>query len=144
FSPDGTALVTGSRDQTIRFWEPATGKQIAQLAAESTRVGDLAFLPDGRQFVTGGGRRPLRGWDFKDRKLLATLREDPVPDRGTSSALLTMAVSPDGKLAATGSESGAIQVRDAQTGAVRHTLTGHEDAVTALAFSGDGKYLASG
>jgi len=62
---------------------------------------------------------------------------------------MAMAVSPNGKwLAVAGNgddRQAALSIRfaDARTGKVLRTLTGHERAVTALAFSHDGKTLAS-
>ena len=31
FSPDGTRLVTGSYDKTVKIWNPATGEELCQL-----------------------------------------------------------------------------------------------------------------
>src|SRR5262249_38056265 len=52
--------------------------------------------------------------------------------------------SPDGRFLATGDEGGAIRLWDAVTGNERAYLAGHGNAVTALAFSGDGRFLISG
>jgi RNA polymerase sigma factor (sigma-70 family) len=141
FSPDGKLLATGSFDSTIRLWDPATGEQLGQLDGHPASVQELAFSPDGRHLVSIGDLRSVKLWDVKERNLVATLHEDPDPDK--VSPALTMAVAPDGKLVATGGEKGTILLRDTRTGAVHQTLTGHDDAVTALVFSRDGKYLAS-
>jgi WD40 repeat protein len=141
FSPDGTLLATGSFDRTVRLWECRTGKPWAQLEGHPGVVRDLAFSPDGSLLVSGGGQRCVKLWDVKARKELATLRKDPPPD--TEYPPTSLAVSPDGKLVATGSDAGAIALRDSLSGAVVRTLKGHSDTVSALAFSRDGSLLAS-
>jgi WD40 repeat protein len=56
-----------------------------------------------------------------------------------------MCASPDGHLvAAASSEVRPLALFDSRTGTVVRTLSGHEDGITALAFSRDGKLLASG
>jgi len=59
----------------------------------------------------------------------------------------SVAISPDGTLLATGPDSrrgGTIHVWDVASGGERATLEGHTAGVGALAFSPDGKILASG
>jgi WD40 repeat protein len=59
------------------------------------------------------------------------------------SLVEAMAYSPDGKFLASGSFQ-EVSVWDAQTGKLRHKLTGFAHNVVALAFSADGKLLAAG
>jgi WD40 repeat protein/beta-lactamase regulating signal transducer with metallopeptidase domain len=154
FSPDGKTLATGSWDKTIRFWDPLTGKQTGQLDGHPDKVREIAFSPDGNLLVSGGALRSIKLWDVKKRKELATLRQDPVPPapqedappaaaQATGVSPVVLAVSPNGKVVATGSEAGPIQLLDSFTGRIRLSLKGHEDAATTLAFSHSGKVLAS-
>ncbi|HAB18979.1 MAG TPA: hypothetical protein DCE44_21390, partial [Verrucomicrobiales bacterium] len=53
----------------------------------------------------------------------------------------TIAVSPDGKLIATGHQDMAARLWDARTGQPRQVLRGHQNTVTGLAFSQDGRVL---
>ena len=54
-----------------------------------------------------------------------------------------MAFSPDGKYLASGDRAGNIYVIEAKTGRDLYSLSGHTDAIDALAFRDDGKILAS-
>lgn len=55
-----------------------------------------------------------------------------------------VAFSADGKHLATGWEDGLVEIREATTGKVTTSFTGHRDDVTALAFDPSGGLLASG
>jgi len=54
------------------------------------------------------------------------------------------AFHPVGHILALGIETGEIHLLDAANGNLLHTLSGHRDSVTSLAFSPDGLWLASG
>ena len=47
FTPDGTALATAGIKGLIRLWDPATGQELASLAAHRAQINGLAFSPDG-------------------------------------------------------------------------------------------------
>src|SRR5262245_784504 len=63
---------------------------------------------------------------------------------GNTDQLRCVAVSPDGKLIASGSNDSSAKVWDAHTGKLLHTLRGHGFTVTHVAFHPSGKQLASG
>ena len=63
---------------------------------------------------------------------------------GHREDIATLAVSPDGRLLASGSNDADIRLWDMATGQSLKTLTGHTNAVRSVAFSPDGQTLASG
>ena len=62
FSPDGTSIVSGSFDETIRVWDVVTGKQVGEMGHENS-VNSVAFSPDGTHIVSGFFDKTIRVWD---------------------------------------------------------------------------------
>jgi WD40 repeat protein len=63
FSPDGTRIVTASRDNTARVWDAETGSSLAELERHTREVLFAAFSPDGTRVVTASADRTARVWD---------------------------------------------------------------------------------
>jgi WD40 repeat protein len=63
---------------------------------------------------------------------------------GHSSAVLSVAFSPDGKYLASGSLDNTVKLWSVGSQKEVTTLEGHYNVVTSVAFSPDGKYLVSG
>src|SRR5262245_27244588 len=96
----------------------------------------LALAWEGPALVSAGLDRKLLFWDFRDGKVLRT---------GQSSFLVrALAMTPDGKMVAAAGEDRVIQLWDVETGKPAAKLNDHEDWVNTLAYSADGKFLASG
>ena len=75
-------------------------------------------------------------WMLPERKKM------PAPNLRT--AFYAIALSPDGKVIASGSHDNTIQLWDAQSGEVLNTLQGHKGWVLSIAYSPDGSKIASG
>jgi WD40 repeat protein len=122
------------------------GTSVSDMMASLFTVGDknsvnaLAYSPTADRLVSGGNDYSIRVWDGAGNLLNAT-------DTGN---VIDMAFSPDGsKLAvACGNKTGTtlppIMIFDVATQKVIAALNGHTDQVTAVAWSHNGTWLASG
>jgi WD40 repeat protein len=63
FSPDGSKIVSGSADKTIRLWHASTGQTIRTFTGHTSTVSSVAFSPDGSKIVSGSWDDTIRLWD---------------------------------------------------------------------------------
>ena len=91
FSPDGTRIVSGSTDKTVRLWDAATGQPIGQpLRGHDNWVTTVAFSPDGTRIASAGVDGTIRLWDA------ATGQPIGQPMHGDARSVASVAFSPDG------------------------------------------------
>jgi len=62
FSSDGTRIVSGSHDYTLRFWDTASGAHV-NTSGHSSGVTSVTFSPDGTRVVSASYDCTLRLWD---------------------------------------------------------------------------------
>ena len=64
YSPDGSHIVSGSLDKTIRIWNPTTGQCIAgPFQGHTDGVNSVAYSPDGSHIVSGSWDKTIRVWN---------------------------------------------------------------------------------
>ena len=62
FSPDGKWIVSGSKDRTVQFWDPATGAPLCMLQGHKNSVISVAVAPNALTFATGSGDCKSKIW----------------------------------------------------------------------------------
>jgi WD40 repeat protein len=89
-SPDGSKVATGTDDKLVRIWDGRTGKQLLELAHDST-VKQVSFSSDGKQLTTNADTR--RVWDTDSGREVFAL---PAQEAGAGSEH-DLALSSDNK-----------------------------------------------
>jgi WD40 repeat protein/beta-lactamase regulating signal transducer with metallopeptidase domain len=133
-SADGK-WVASADGSTVRVWETATGKERPLSDGHHKAPTMITLSQDGKTVVSWGGDRVVRRWEAATGKLLGAFT---APPRTTQAAL-----SRDGRTVALANADDTIRLHDAVTGKELHKLQGHANGTAALAFTPDGKVLAS-
>jgi WD40 repeat protein len=134
FSADGKRLASGSDNGFLRLWDTATRKETHCLQGFHRAVTAVAFAPDGKTLASGGSEQTVKLWNPATGK-------ERLPSSGHTGIIWSVAWSPDGKLVASG-DSQRVIGWDPATGREVWRLPA-PPAVSALAFSPDGKTLAT-
>ena len=142
FAPDGARCVTAGYDHRLRLWDLASGRCLAVLDGHEGAVTQVAYTPDGAYLVSLSGipqesgvpsDHTLRVWDADTGEPRAVLN-------GHSDMSSAMAISPDGRLVASGSRDGTARLWSLPDGAMLAVMD-HPGTVHSVTFSPDGRRL---
>ena len=130
-SPDGgqLAVATGIG---VWLYNTQTGAEIALLTGHTEWVTSVAYSPNGETLASASNRE-IRLWNPSTQEHKTTF---------IGQSIRSLAYSPDGKTLAVGRWRG-VDLLNAQTGERQLSLDGHTETVHSLAFTSDGKKLAS-
>jgi WD40 repeat protein len=139
FSPDGRILATGGRDGRICLWDVGSRQHLRSLSGGPEHIRAIVFSLDGRRLITSSDPM-VRFWDVTTGNLEQSFNE--------GQAVYSLALSPDGRTLALGSredsrDGGRVQLWDLSTGQKRVLAAENQREVRALAFTPDGRRLAS-
>jgi WD40 repeat protein len=137
FAPGGR-IATSSYDKLVKLWDADSGREVRTLKDHIDAVYALSFTPDGKRLVSAAADRTVKVWDPATGQRLYTLSD-------SQDALSTAVISPDGgKVAAAGLDKTIrIWSLGERSGRLLDSLIAHEEGIVKLAWSPDGRLLAS-
>ncbi|WP_018348270.1 caspase, EACC1-associated type [Longispora albida] len=153
FSPDGNALITVNGRGLLALWDitdPANPSQASELAGPARMASAATLSADGTVLAAGMSDGTVRLWNIADHEKPSELASLPV---GTTDFIDALAFSPDGRLLvaggydrnnATGISTRVWDVRDTRRPREVSKLDNQGEGVGAIAFSPDGRILATG
>ena len=155
FSPDGMTLASGSFDFTLKVWNVSDGKLIWDNKEHTETVVDVAFSHSGNLLASTSDDKTIRIWNLEEQKLVRLMK--------VAEHVQAVAFSPDDKRLLTGGRDKPMigeflqiifgdskfnpgvsaRLWDIGTGALLQTFTEHGNDVMDVAYSHDGKWLAT-
>jgi WD40 repeat protein len=157
FTPDGKKIVSGSgdifgvsEDNTVRLWDVASGEEIWRFQGHTDKVWDVAVSPDGRYAASGAHDGTLRLWDLErgDGRIVLDVTPQAVRSVAFGPECISSSECHDTILfgLAKGQSSTpdySLRLVDATTGQEIRRFEGHQEVVTDVAFSPDGRLALS-
>lgn len=138
FDPGGTYLASGGTDGRVRVWDLTSGRLVlrAEGGEDELPITDVAFSPDGQLLAAALDKGGVPLWSVP--------RWRPAGDIPMDHWTANVEFSPDGAMLATVGFPG-LERWDVETlEPIGSPIRGHEGEVRSVAFSSDGRLMASG
>jgi RNA polymerase sigma factor (sigma-70 family) len=133
FSPSADLLVSSGMENTVHFWEAATGKELRQITLPAKTIGAVAFSPDGK-LLAGAADRVVYLWDAGTGREIRQWR-------GHEVQAVALSFSAKGDRLAV-SDHSDIWVWEVTSGKLVQLIEGKVGVIDGVALSPDGKAVA--
>jgi len=138
-------------DATIRILSLESGKTTHRLKGHKGSINAIVFSPDGKTVLSASDDHTLWLWDLKSGKEIRKFT-------GHNTGVSVVAFSPNGKTAVSGGRDDysftldenapdpdfSLKLWDVKSGEEIRSFSGHQDTVSTISFSPDGKKILSG
>jgi WD40 repeat protein len=136
FSPDGRLVATAGADGVAAIWRVSDGDKLFVLRGHTGAIVALAFTRDGKWLGTASVDSTARIWDMRSGASKEL--------QGHTAGLTSLAFNPDGSLLATASIDADARVWNVRSHKEVAVLRIHVGQINDIAFSADGRWLATG
>jgi uncharacterized protein (TIGR02145 family) len=138
WSPNGSQLATGARDNLMHVWDSTTGASIFDSTGHTADVVEVAWSPDGAKLATVSDDKSARVWDSATGAELLLLT-------GHTARLDSVKWSPDGsQLLSASPIDESVRIWDALTASnLRTFVLPSASNGTSVVWSPDGSQIAS-
>lgn len=137
---DGSStFVSGACDATARQWDFRTNDAVIAHAGHESDINSVSMCSDGNSFATGSDDSACYLWETR---CLRPLNE--YTDEKILCGITSVAFSKSAKVLFAGYDDYSIFGWNTATGDMSAHLTGHDNRVSCLGVSSDGKALATG
>ena len=140
FSMDGSAVLSGGMDRTVRKWSLEDGAKLREYEGAEDQVRSLAVTKDGTRIIAGCADAKLRLWEMNPEG------QEPVALASTfttSSDVTSISASVDNQKVAVANGDGLVQVVELERGKELQRFAGYGQAAVAVVFAPDNQTLIS-
>ncbi len=131
---NGKTIITSSFDNSLTIWRVSDGKALHTMYHDNSVTG-ISISPDEKYLVSVSLDKNIHLWNPISGDWYRTIKDN--------DWINAVAFSPDKSTIATGGDDNIVKLWDVSTGKKITAINNHSGRILALAYSKDGKYLAS-
>lgn len=143
WSPDGTVVASGDDGGAVQVWDAVTGQTRLTYQGHADRVAALAWSTSGYSLVTASWDGTVQVWVAHTGETSLTYRGLPRPASSACRKWLGVAFAPRVARIASAGERQPVQIWEECTGQLIATCGDSSTSVDALAWSPDGRFIAT-